>query len=162
MKVSLRNYYFANLRCKKMAWMQELQWDWHIVFTDAFSSTLPARLTTEPCHKENSLGFSTENESQAPPVKPNLLEQIKSFAVIKHPKWKALMNHNAEFGKRVRNARKNKGFTQDELAAMAGINRGYMGEIERGSASPSLNKIVQISKALKIDLEQLTSCLERP
>jgi len=130
-----------------MAWMQELQWDWHIVFTDAFSSTLPTRLTTEPCHKE---------------VKLNLLEQIKSFAVIKHPKWKALMNHNIEFGKRVRNARKNKGFTQDDLAAMAGINRGYMGEIERGSASPSLNKIVQISKALKIDLEQLTSCLERP
>ena len=69
-----------------MAWMQELQWDWHIVFTDAFSSTLPTRLTTEPCHKENSLGLSTENESQAPPVKLNLLGQIKSFAIIKHPK----------------------------------------------------------------------------
>ena len=70
------------------------------------------------------------------------------------------MNHNIEFGRRVRIARKNKHYTQDELASIAGINRGYMGEIERGSASPSLNKIVQISKALEINIEQLTSCLE--
>ena len=50
-----------------MAWMKELQWDWFIVFIDAFSVTQPLRLCVDPCHKLNSLGFSTENKSQAPP-----------------------------------------------------------------------------------------------
>jgi hypothetical protein len=60
---------FAKLRCRKMAWMRELEWDWHILFTDAFSSTQPKRILNQTHHKENSLGFSTENESQAPPSK---------------------------------------------------------------------------------------------
>ena len=70
------------------------------------------------------------------------------------------MNHNSEFGKRVRNARKNKNWSQEELAALAGINRTYMGEIERGRASPSLNKMVQISNALEIDIAILAHGLE--
>ena len=50
-----------------MAWMRELEWDWYIVFTDAFSSTLPKILPMQPPVKENPLGFYTENESHAPP-----------------------------------------------------------------------------------------------
>ena len=70
------------------------------------------------------------------------------------------MNHNTEFGKRVRNARKNKNWSQEELASLAGINRAYMGEIERGGVSPSLNKMVQISNALEIDIAILAYGLE--
>ena len=36
------------------------------------------------------------------------------------------------FGKRVREMRKSKGISQERLAEMAGIDRSYMGNIERG------------------------------
>ena len=69
MSINKPNFSFAQLRCRKMAWMKELQWGWFIVFIDAFSVTQPLRLCVDPCHKLNSLGFSTENKSQAPPSK---------------------------------------------------------------------------------------------
>ncbi|MDP6190125.1 MAG: helix-turn-helix transcriptional regulator, partial [Gammaproteobacteria bacterium] len=41
--------------------------------------------------------------------------------------------------------------TQEELAYMANIDRGYMGHIERGSKSPTLDKVEKIAKALNVE-----------
>ncbi len=44
------------------------------------------------------------------------------------------------FGKRVREVRKSKGISQERLAEMAGIDRSYMGNIERGEKNITLKK----------------------
>lgn len=54
------------------------------------------------------------------------------------------------FGARVRLLRKEKGLSQEGLANLAGIDRSYMGQIERGEINLTLTKIYQISEALKL------------
>jgi len=54
------------------------------------------------------------------------------------------------FGKRVREIRKAKNLSQEELAALACIDRSYMGHIERGEKNITLTKIYQVAEALGI------------
>ena len=59
------------------------------------------------------------------------------------------------FGKKVRSMRKEKGLSQEAFAELAGIDRSYMGHIERGEKNITLTKIYQISNALKVDIRSL-------
>ena len=59
------------------------------------------------------------------------------------------------FGRRVREARKNKGISQESLAEMAGIDRSYMGNIERGEKNITLKKAYEICDALDIEIQNL-------
>jgi transcriptional regulator with XRE-family HTH domain len=59
------------------------------------------------------------------------------------------------FGSNVIKLRKAKGMTQEQLADEAGIERSYMGAIERGERNPTLHKVYQIYKALKVSLLDL-------
>jgi len=59
------------------------------------------------------------------------------------------------FGKRVREMRKSKGISQERLAEMAGIDRSYMGNIERGEKNITLKKAYEICDALEIDIKNL-------
>ncbi|MBS7348683.1 MAG: helix-turn-helix transcriptional regulator [Comamonas sp.] len=61
------------------------------------------------------------------------------------------------FGERVRQIRKEKGLSQETLADLAGIDRSYMGHIERGDQNITLTKIYQISKALRVSVSDLIS-----
>lgn len=54
------------------------------------------------------------------------------------------------FGNRIRAIRKEKNLSQEELAALANIDRSYMGHIERGEKNVTLTKIYQIADALGI------------
>ena len=58
-------------------------------------------------------------------------------------------------GKRVATLRKEKGISQEKLASGAGIERSYMGAIERGERNPSYDKLVSIAKALGILVSEL-------
>ena len=59
------------------------------------------------------------------------------------------------FGKRVREMRKSKGISQERLAEMAGIDRSYMGNIERGEKNITLKKAYEICDALEIEIQDL-------
>lgn len=59
------------------------------------------------------------------------------------------------FGKRVREVRKSKGISQERLAEMAGIDRSYMGNIERGEKNITLKKAYEICDALEIEIQDL-------
>lgn len=59
------------------------------------------------------------------------------------------------FGKRVREMRKSKGISQERLAEMAGIDRSYMGNIERGEKNITLKKAYEICDALGINMKDL-------
>jgi len=60
-------------------------------------------------------------------------------------------------GLRIKKLRTEKGFTQDELASKAGVDRSYMGRIERGEINISLEKAIQISVALGIGIEHIAN-----
>lgn len=59
------------------------------------------------------------------------------------------------FGKRVREMRKSKGISQERLAEMAGIDRSYMGNIERGEKNVTLKKAYEICDALDVEIKEL-------
>ncbi len=52
------------------------------------------------------------------------------------------------FGKRVRELRKAKKLSQLQLADKVGVDRSYIGLLERGERNPSLEVIADIAKAL--------------
>lgn len=64
---------------------------------------------------------------------------------------------NIKFGKRVIELRKTKGITQEELAYRCDIQRSYMGVIERGEKSVTLNTIEKIAAGLDISIIELMS-----
>lgn len=56
-----------------------------------------------------------------------------------------------EFGRKLRQMRKERGFTQEELGEKAGVCYKYIGEIERGEKNPTLLVIYKIAAALKVE-----------
>jgi len=59
------------------------------------------------------------------------------------------------FGKAVRKRRHKLGVSQEEFADMCGLDRTYIGGIERGERNVSLMNIERIAKALRISLSEL-------
>ena len=59
------------------------------------------------------------------------------------------------FGKAVRSRRNKLGVSQEEFAYMCGLDRTYIGGIERGERNVSLLNIEKIAEALKISLSEL-------
>jgi transcriptional regulator with XRE-family HTH domain len=62
---------------------------------------------------------------------------------------------NINFGLQVRRIRQEQNISQEKLAELSNVDRAHMGHIERGSASPTLKKIIQISTALGVDPKEL-------
>ena len=60
-----------------------------------------------------------------------------------------------EFGKAVRSTRLEMGISQESLAELAGIDRSYMGGIERGEHNLALINIKRIANALKIPISSV-------
>ncbi len=59
------------------------------------------------------------------------------------------------FGQRVRSLRQEQGFSQEGFAAECGLDRTYMGGIERGERNLALRNIELIAKSLKMSLAEL-------
>ncbi len=59
------------------------------------------------------------------------------------------------FGKRVREFRKTRGYSQEQLADKAGLHRTYIGSIERGEQNISIDNIEKIAKALRVTVPSL-------
>ncbi|MDO9574746.1 MAG: helix-turn-helix transcriptional regulator, partial [Candidatus Contubernalis sp.] len=60
-----------------------------------------------------------------------------------------------EFGGRLRQLRKERGLTQEKLAAMAGIHYTYVGVVERGEKNISLVNIGRLAEALDVEVVDL-------
>lgn len=58
-------------------------------------------------------------------------------------------------GKRIQKLRKNAGFTQEELSEKVGISRAYMGFIEQGRYSASLEVLEKLAKVLRVKMSDL-------
>jgi transcriptional regulator with XRE-family HTH domain len=56
---------------------------------------------------------------------------------------------------RLRRARTDRGWTQEDLAAEVGLSVRYIGQVERRQASPSVRVLGQLADALKIEPAEL-------
>jgi transcriptional regulator with XRE-family HTH domain len=59
------------------------------------------------------------------------------------------------FGQRVRALRVERGMTQEQLAYRAGIDRSYLGGVERGERNVALVNLCLIAKGLGVSLAEL-------
>lgn len=63
------------------------------------------------------------------------------------------ITNTIEFGKLIRETRKNTGLTQAELAAAAGIGERFIRELEKGKPSCQFEKVLLVAQMLGIKLE---------
>ncbi|HEV2891939.1 MAG TPA: helix-turn-helix transcriptional regulator [Frankiaceae bacterium] len=63
--------------------------------------------------------------------------------------------HRRAFGDRVRELRKERGWTQEVLAEAAGMGRGYLAEIEGGRRAATIDTIHRIAIALGVTIADL-------
>jgi transcriptional regulator with XRE-family HTH domain len=61
------------------------------------------------------------------------------------------------FGKRVREERLKRGFSQEKFAELVGVHRTYIGMVERGEKNITIENIEKIAKALGISIDKLMS-----
>ena len=58
-------------------------------------------------------------------------------------------------GKRIRDLRKTKGFSQEGFAYEVGLDRTYMGSVERGERNIAAINLIRIAKVLKVEVGEL-------
>ncbi len=64
------------------------------------------------------------------------------------------------FGRVIRQLREQRGWSQEQLAHRAELNRSYMGEIERSTAIASLATAAKLAHAFELPLSSLISRCE--
>lgn len=64
-----------------------------------------------------------------------------------------------KIGKRIREARKLNGYSQENFAAEAQLGRTYYGRVERGEQNISIQNLIQIALTLHIEVGELVPLL---
>jgi transcriptional regulator with XRE-family HTH domain len=59
------------------------------------------------------------------------------------------------FGNRARELRKKKGLSQEDLALESGLDRSYVGQVERGERNISLINVWKLADAIGVDPKAL-------
>ena len=84
---------------------------------------------------------------------------MSPFHALKHIHLKDTIGgcilEQGALGKRIRESRIKKGYTQQDLASKANIGTVYLSEIERGVKMPSLNIFVKIIDALDVSADYI-------
>jgi len=65
-----------------------------------------------------------------------------------------------QFAHVLRQLREERGWSQEQLAERADLNRSYLGEVERGRAVPSIVTVAKLAAALGIQLSSLIARCE--
>jgi transcriptional regulator with XRE-family HTH domain len=65
------------------------------------------------------------------------------------------MDERKRLGQRVRQLRRVRGYTQEQLSERIGINPKYMSSIERGTENPTLDLLCRLARGLQVDLYEL-------
>lgn len=76
-----------------------------------------------------------------------------------------MINHNGlmvdpkavskKLGKRIQEVRSSRGLSQEQVALEAGLNRAYVGYIERGERNPSIQTVAKIANTLQVPIDEL-------
>lgn len=60
-----------------------------------------------------------------------------------------------KLGQKIKELRIKHSLTQEDLAFKVGVDRSYMGFVERGEKNPTLSTIMKIAKALKVSVKDM-------
>ena len=60
-----------------------------------------------------------------------------------------------DLGRKIREVRSSLNMTQNEFSARVGVNKNYIGMLERGERNPSYLTLLQISKNLSVSIHDL-------
>lgn len=60
-----------------------------------------------------------------------------------------------KLGTRIRELRKDKGFSQENFAAEVGLDRTYMGGVERGERNIAALNLIRIAQCLNLEVGEL-------
>ena len=60
-----------------------------------------------------------------------------------------------KIGRRIREIRKERGYSQEDFAAAAQLGRSYAGRVERGEQNISMQSIIQIALTLEVEVGEL-------
>lgn len=66
----------------------------------------------------------------------------------------------ARIGDNIRKARKQKGYSQEAFADIAGFSRSYVTEIETGKRNISVLNLIKIINVLKIDANEIIGSIK--
>lgn len=64
-------------------------------------------------------------------------------------------NIKITFGLKIKELRKQKKYSQEQLANLASINKSYISQIENGKTTVSVEIINKLAKALEIEMHKL-------
>lgn len=62
---------------------------------------------------------------------------------------------NLKIGLNIKKIRKERNLSQNDLAKLAGISRGYLGDVEQQRSNPSLKFLNSIAVALDLPLKEV-------
>ncbi|MER8508950.1 helix-turn-helix domain-containing protein [Mesorhizobium sp. M0142] len=65
------------------------------------------------------------------------------------------MRLRSVFARNLRLLRQGMGLSQEQLADLAGLDRNYVGKLEREENSPTVDTLEVLALALQVDVEQL-------
>ncbi len=71
------------------------------------------------------------------------------------------INPEVAFGRVLRELRRKRGVSQEELGAKSGYHRTYIGQLERGEKSPSLRTIFNLAGTLEVSPGKVIGAVER-
>jgi transcriptional regulator with XRE-family HTH domain len=77
---------------------------------------------------------------------------------LKSPQWR---NVAEAFGAAVRDARKQRGMSQEMLAKTADVDRTFLSQLERALTTPSVPVVYRIAEALRISARSLVARCDR-
>jgi transcriptional regulator with XRE-family HTH domain len=64
-------------------------------------------------------------------------------------------------GATVRRERQRRGLSQDHYAALCGLSRAYVGQIERGEVNASFTTLISLAHGLNVQLSEMAEVYER-
>jgi len=67
-----------------------------------------------------------------------------------------------KLGKRIRELRQAKGYSQESFASAASLDRSYMGAVERGERNVAALNLIKIAKTLDVEVGELFPEISSP
>lgn len=80
---------------------------------------------------------------------------------MKAPQYKSVSEVPSSFGQVLRRERLRQGFSQEQLALQAEVDRTFVSQIERGVRQPTLTTVVKLALVLKLAPSTLVARMER-
>lgn len=121
----------------------------------AAQNTLPAPLSIKPinslCHCHFSQSHYRTKKYLVLPTEAGLAVPFQSRLVI----MKVLSATHLKLGQKIKKLRGDLAMTQEDLAFKVGVDRSYMGFLERGEKNPTLSTVIKIAKVLKVPIKEL-------